>query len=95
MKIRILFVVSFFLVSSMIAKTANEIVYNVRLENGASQWYQMVVPSSIPPANAVKWATPSVSHSKLSAQGAGIVAVGWAGGLSKRAKGGLLTRCPL
>jgi hypothetical protein len=88
MKISILSTVSFLLVSSMMAKTPNEIVYNVRLENGASQWYQIVVPSSIPPANAVKWATPSLSHSKLSAQGAGIVAVGWAGGLSKSAKGG-------
>jgi hypothetical protein len=87
MRINILFIASFVFVSSMIAKTANEIVYSVRLVNGASQWYQMVVPSSIPPANAVKWATPSVSHSKLSAQGAGIVAVGWAGGLSKSAKG--------
>ena len=31
---------------------------------------------------------PFLSHSKLSPQGAGIVAVGWAGGLSTRAKGG-------
>jgi hypothetical protein len=88
MKISILFIVSFLFVSSMMAKTPNEIVYNVRLENGASQRYQIVVPSSIPPANAAKWATPSLSHSKLSAQGAGVVAVGWAGGLSKSAKGG-------
>ena len=60
----------------------------MRLENGASQLYQIVVSSSIPLANAEKWATPTLSHSKLSAQGAGIVAVRWAGGLSTRVPGG-------
>ena len=88
MKISALSIVMYVLVSPLMAETPNGIVYKVRLENGATQWYQIVVPSSIPPANVVKWATPSLSHSKLSAQGAGIVAVGWAGGLSKRAKGG-------
>ena len=78
----------FVLVSPMMAETPNGIVYKVRLANGASQFYQIVVSSSIPPANAVKWATPSLAQSRLSAQGAGIVAVGWAGGLSTRAKGG-------
>jgi hypothetical protein len=70
------------------AQTPNGIVYKVRLENGVSQAYQIGVSSSVPPASAAKWAAPSVSHSKLSAQGAGIVAAGWAGGLSTRAKGG-------
>ena len=88
MKSRVLFILMYFLVSPIMAETPNGIVYKVRLENGATQWYQIVVPSGIPPASSVKWATPSLSHSKLSAQGAGIVAVGWAGGLSKRAKGG-------
>jgi hypothetical protein len=88
MKISLLFIVIFALASPMVAETPNGIVYNVRLENGAGQWYQIVVSSSIPSPNAAKWATPSLSHSKLSAQGAGIVAVGWAGGLSTRAKGG-------
>jgi hypothetical protein len=88
MKSSVLSIVMYVLVSPLMAETPNGIVYKVRLENGATQWYQIVVPSSIPPANVVKWATPSLSHSKLSAQGAGIVAVGWAGGLSKRAKGG-------
>jgi hypothetical protein len=88
MKASVLSIVIFVLVSPMMAETPNGIVYKVRLENGSSQLYQIVVSSSIPPANAVKWATPSVSQSKLSAQGAGIVAVGWAGGLSTRAKGG-------
>jgi hypothetical protein len=88
MKVSVLFIVSFVLISPMMAETPNGIVYKVRLDNGASQSYQIVVSSSIPPANAGKWATPSLSHSKLSAQGAGIVAVGWAGGLSTRAKGG-------
>ena len=89
MKISVLSIVMFILVSPIMAEAPNGIVYKVRLENGASQWYQIVVPSSIPPANAVKWATPSLANSKLSVQGAGIVAVGWAGGLSPRAKGGL------
>ena len=88
MKISGLSIVVFALVSPMMAETPNGIVYNVRLENGASQWYQIFVSSSIPSPNAAKWATPSLSHSKLSAQGAGIVAVGWAGGLSKRVPGG-------
>jgi hypothetical protein len=88
MKSSVLSIVIFVLVSPIMAETPNGIVYNVRLENGASQWYQIVVPSSIPPANAVKWATPSLAHSNLSVQGVGIVAVGWAGGLSTRPKGG-------
>jgi hypothetical protein len=88
MKVSVLFIVSCVLVSPLMAETPNGIVYKVRLENGVSQAYQIAVSSSVPPANAAKWATPSVSHSKLSAQGAGIVASGWAGGLSTRAKGG-------
>src|SRR6267154_5173435 len=88
MKVSLLSTLIFVLVSPMMAETPNGIVYEVRPANGASQFYQIVVSSSIPPANAVKWATPSVAQNKLSAQGAGIVAVGWAGGLSTRAKGG-------
>ena len=88
MKISALSIVMYVLVSPIMAETPNAIVYKVRLENGASQLYQIVVSSSIPPANAVKWATPSLAHSNLSVQGAGIVAVGWAGGLSTRPKGG-------
>jgi hypothetical protein len=88
MKVSLLFTWIFVLVSPMMAETPNGIVYKVRLANGASQFYQIVVHSSIPPANAAKWATPSVAQNKLSAQGAGIVAVGWAGGWSTREKGG-------
>ena len=88
MKVSLLSTVIFVLVSPMMAETPNGIVYKVRLENGASQLYQIVVSSSIPPAKATKWATPSVAQNKLSAQGAGIVAVGWAGGWTTRAKGG-------
>src|SRR5260370_34566831 len=88
MKIGVLSIVMYVLVSPIMTETPNGIVYNVRLENGASQLYQIVVSSSIPPANAVKWATPSLAHSNLSVQCAGIVAVGWAGGLSTRPKGG-------
>jgi hypothetical protein len=81
MKVSVFSIVIFVLVSPMMAETPNGSVYSVRRD-------QSGVSSSIPPANAEKWATPSLSHSKLSAQGAGIVAVGWAGGLSIRAKGG-------
>jgi hypothetical protein len=80
MKGSVLSIVIFVLVSPMMAETPNGRVYSVRRDQSVS--------SSIPPANAEKWATPSLSHSKLSAQGAGIVAVGWAGGLSTRANGG-------
>ena len=88
MKVRLLSSLIFVLVSPTMAETPNGIVYKVRQANGASQFYQIVVSSSIPAANAVKWATPSAAQNKLSAQGAGILAVGWAGGLSIRAKGG-------
>jgi hypothetical protein len=81
MRISLLPIVSFVLVSPMMGETPNGSGNSVHLD-------QIVVSSSMPPANAAKWATPSLSHSKLSAQGAGIVAVGWAGGLSTRAKGG-------
>jgi hypothetical protein len=71
------------------AKTADAIVYKVRLANGVYQYYQIVVPASVPPAQPVKWATPSVANNQLSAQGAGIVAAAWAGGVStRREKGG-------
>jgi hypothetical protein len=77
----VLSVVIFVLVSPMMAETPSGSVYSVGRD-------QIVVSSSIPPANAEKWATPTLSHSKLSAQGAGILAVGWAGGLSTRVPGG-------
>jgi hypothetical protein len=88
MRVSLLAISFFVLVSPMMAKTPNGVVYKVRLANGANQFYQIVVSSSIPLANAVKWATPSVAQNKLSAKGAGIVAVGWAGGVSTREKGG-------
>jgi hypothetical protein len=80
MKVSGLSVVIFVLVSPIMASTSDT-VYSVRRD-------QIVVSSSIPLANAEKWVTPTLSHSKLSAQGAGIVAVGWAGGLSARVPGG-------
>jgi hypothetical protein len=98
MKSSALSIVMYILVSPLMAETPHGIVYTVRLENGASQWYQIVAPSSIPPANAAKWATPSLSHSKLSPQGAGIVAVGWAGGQAacqNVQRVGLLMGCPI
>src|SRR5260370_36856808 len=88
MKVRLLSGLIFVPGWPMMAATSNGIVYKVRQANGASQFFQIVVSSSIPAANAIKWATPSVAQNKLSAQGAGILAVGWAGGLSTRAKGG-------
>ena len=70
------------------AETPNGFAYKVRLENGADQYYQIVAPINVPPAKALKWATPSVANNRLSAQGPGIVAVAWAGGVSMREKGG-------
>ena len=88
MKALFLTIVTCVLGSPGIATTTNDVVYKVRLSSGADQYYQSVAPTNVPPAKTVKWATPSVAQNKLSAQGAGIVAVGWAGGLSTRAKGG-------
>jgi hypothetical protein len=88
MKVSLLSTLIVVLVSPMMAETPNGIVYKVRPANGADQYYQIVAPVNILPPKAVKWATPSVAQNKLSAQGAGIVAAGWAGGLPTRAKGG-------
>ncbi len=81
MKVGLLSIVIFGFVSPMMAETPDGSAHSVRLD-------QSVSSSSIPPANTAKGATPFSSHGKLSAQGAGIVAVGWAGGLSTRPKGG-------
>src|SRR5260370_3838323 len=88
MKLLFLTILTCVLGSPGIATTTNDVVYKVRLSSGADQYYQSVAPTNVPPEKTVKWATPSVAQNKLSAQGAGIVAVGWAGGLSTRAKGG-------
>jgi hypothetical protein len=67
MKVSLLSSLIFVLVSPMMAETPNGIVYKVRLANGASQFYQIFVSPSIPPAKSVKWVTPSVAQNKLSA----------------------------
>jgi hypothetical protein len=63
-----------------------------RLENGASPVVSNRRSFGIPPANAVN-EPPSLSHSKLSAQGAGIVAVGWAAACQNVQRADLLTGC--
>jgi hypothetical protein len=76
MKASLLSIVMIFgFVSPMMAETQDGSAHSVRLDQrGAS--------SSVPPANTAKGDTPFLSNGKLSAQGAGVVAVGWAGGLS-------------
>jgi hypothetical protein len=88
MKALFLTILTCVLGSPGIATTTNDVVYKVRLSSGADQYYQIVAPTNVPSAKAVKWATPSVANTRLSAQGAGIVAVAWAGGVSTREKGG-------
>jgi hypothetical protein len=68
--------------------TTNGVLYNVRLANGASQEYQIVVPADIAPAKGGTWATPYLAHSKVSPRMAGVLAAAWAGGVSKKEKGG-------
>ena len=88
MKPLIVTILACVLLSPIMAKTTDAIVYKVRQANGVYQYYQIVVPPNVPPAQAAKWATPSVANNQLSAQGAGIVAAAWAGGVSTREKGG-------
>jgi hypothetical protein len=78
------------LASPMMADTTNGIVYKVRLANGGDQYYQIVVPRNLAPAQIKPrtWATPSMATDSLSAQAAGIAAVAWSGGVSKSGKGG-------
>ena len=90
MKTTVLSIIVCILVLPVTAKTRNELLFSVRLPNGAEQYYQIVVPPNIQPTavNPRTWATPSMATSKISAQSATIVAVAWAGGVSKTAKGG-------
>jgi hypothetical protein len=63
----------------------------VRQANGVDQHYQLVVPPDLQPAAPVNpraWVTLGAATNKISAKNATIVAVVWAGGLSKREKGG-------
>jgi hypothetical protein len=77
----VLSITAFVLVLPVMAEPTNGIVYKVRLADGAPST-NVLAPKAAP------WATPSVASNKISAQSAGIAAVAWAGGLSKRVKGG-------
>ena len=90
MKITLLSIIACILVLPVAAKTRNDLLFSVRQPNGADQHYQIVVPSNISPTavNPRTWATPSMATSKISAQSATILAIAWAGGVSKTAKGG-------
>ena len=66
MRARLLTFLAFVLVSPAMAETTNGIVYKVRLANGTSQSYPLVVSPNVPTAKAVKWATPSAANNKLS-----------------------------
>jgi hypothetical protein len=90
MKTTVLSIIACILVLPVTAKTRNDLFFSVRLANGAEQHYQIVVPPNIPPTavNPSAWATPYLAHGKVSEQSAGIAAVAWAGGVSKRETGG-------
>ena len=87
-KLVLLIISPFILGSSSMAATTNGVVYKVRLASGASQEYHIVVPTDIAPAKGAAWATPYLAHSKVSPQMAGVLAAAWAGGVSKKEKGG-------
>ncbi len=90
MKTIVLSIIACILVLPVTAKTRNELLFSVRLPNGADQHYQLVVPPNIPPTavNPSTWATPYFAHSKVSPRMASVLAVAWAGGVSKKEKGG-------
>jgi len=88
MKTIVLSIIACILVLPVTAKTRNELLFSVRLPNGADQHYQLVVPADIAPAKGGTWATPYLAHSKVSPRMASVLAVAWAGGLSKKEKGG-------
>jgi hypothetical protein len=75
MNTTVLSIIAFVLVLPVMAETTNKIVDKVRLADGTA-------PTNDLPAKAAKWAPASVPSNKISAQGAGIAAVAWAGGLS-------------
>src|SRR6266481_9090987 len=91
MKTTVLSIIACILVLPVMAKTRNDLFFSVRLPNGADQHYQLVVPADIAPAKGVDprtWATPYLAHSKVSPRIASVLAVAWAGGVSKKEKGG-------
>jgi len=69
--------------ASAISAHADELVYEVHLENGAPQNYRLEVPSSVSPVkvNPSEWNQPQYATNKISPNAAVLAAVGWAGGL--------------
>lgn len=91
MKITVFNLIAYFLFVPVTAKTTDGLLFSVRQANGVDQHYQLVVPPDLQPAAPVNpraWVTPGAATNKISAKNATIVAVAWAGGLSKREKGG-------
>jgi len=91
MKITVFNLIAYFLFVPVTAKTTDGVLFSVRQPNGVDQHYQLVVPPDLQPAAPVNpraWVTPGAATNKLSAKNATIAAVAWAGGLSKREKGG-------
>jgi hypothetical protein len=83
--------IAYFLFVPVTAKTTDGLLFSVRQANGVDQHYQLIVPPDLQPAAPVNpraWVTPGAATNKISAKNATIVAVAWAGGLSKREKGG-------
>ena len=68
---------------SAISANADDVVYKVRLESGAPQYYRLEVPPGISPAkvNPAEWNQAQYATNKISPNAAVLAAVGWAGGL--------------
>src|SRR5215471_20392279 len=91
MKITVFNLIAYFLFVPVTAKTTDGVLFSVRQPNGVDQHYQLVVPPDLQPAAPVNpraWVTPGMATNKISPKSATIAAVAWAGGLSKREKGG-------
>ena len=91
MKINVFNLIAYLIFLPVTAKTTDGLLFSVRQPNGADQYYQLLVPPDLQPAAPVDrhtWVTPGAATNKISAKNATIAAVAWAGGLSKREKGG-------
>jgi hypothetical protein len=91
MKINVFNLIAYFIFLPVTAKTTDGLLFSVRQPNGVDQHYQLVVAPDLQPAGQVNpraWVTPGMATNKISPKSATIAAVAWAGGLSKRAKGG-------
>ena len=89
-KIALVSLLNIIAAASVISAHADELVYEVRLENGAPQHYRLEVPSSVSPVkvNPSEWNQPQYATNKISPNAAVLAAVGWAGGLEDHDRAG-------